>query len=85
MDSKHAHVEGNRNNNQAEETGKEMFEPKTRSNSLGVAEKNPELEEGKTADPCDGEEANPLNTDGGTETETAESPVRKPGKPKNSL
>ncbi|THW59526.1 hypothetical protein D6D20_06439 [Aureobasidium pullulans] len=51
-----------------------------RSNGLGVTEKNPELENSKTADPSNGEETDPLDTDSGSKAETAESQPEPPAR-----
>ncbi|KAI6763635.1 hypothetical protein HG531_013023 [Fusarium graminearum] len=69
VNGEHGHVESKRNDDQTEYSGHKMLAEKT-LHVLVVAEKNPELNEGEGANPSNGEESNPLDAHGDTQTET---------------
>ena len=71
VDGEESHVEGQWNNDQAKDASEEVFEPDSWGAVAGVAEKDPELEDGKRSNPCDGEESDPLDADSRTKTETS--------------
>jgi hypothetical protein len=70
VNCEHGHVEGDGNDNQTESASKEVLEPNSGGNILGVSEQDPQLEHGKRADPCDCEETNPLDAERGTESDS---------------
>lgn len=79
VDGEHAHVEGDGDDDQAEDASKQVLEPDTRCDSAGVGEENPELESSETADPSDCEESDPFDTGGGTKGETGRGEPEPPG------
>ena len=62
MDGEHAHVEGEGDDDEAEDAREEVLEPDARGHVARIAQQDPELEGGERAHPCDGEEADPLHT-----------------------
>ena len=70
VDREHAHVEGRRNDDQAEDAREEMLEPNPRRHVPGVAQQDPELERSQAADPGNGEQADPLDAHGRTQAHT---------------
>ena len=70
VDSKHAHVEADGDNDQAEDASKKMLKPHACADVPGISKENPELESGERSDPSNSEKANPLDTDGSTQAET---------------
>jgi len=71
MNAKHADVEGHGDDNQAECSGKEVLEPLSRSDVVGVSKQNPELQQGQDTDPCDGKQANPFDRDSCTQAKAS--------------
>lgn len=67
VDRKHSHVESDGDDDQAESASKEVLEPNSGGDVLGVSEEDPKLEHGKRAHPCDCEETNPLYAESSTE------------------
>lgn len=41
VDGEHGHVKGDRDNDETEDAGEQMIEPKTRSDVLGIAQQKP--------------------------------------------
>lgn len=62
VDTEHGHVKGDGDNDQAKQTGEKVLEPQSRRDRPCISEQDPELEKCQAADPCDGEESNPLHT-----------------------
>ena len=67
VDREHGHVKGDGDDDQAESASKEMLEPNSGGDILGVSEKNPKLEHSERTNPCDCEKTNPLDAECGTE------------------
>jgi len=78
MDSKHGHVKGDWDNDQAENASEEMLEPKSRGDILRISEENPQLQDGQAAHPGNGEQTDPFTTDSRTKTKTAHGEPRPP-------
>lgn len=78
MDREHGHVEGDGDDDQAEDASEEVFEPDAGGDILGVSEEDPQLEDGERPDPGDGEETDPFDTGGGTKGETSRSQPEPP-------
>lgn len=70
VDSEHGHVEGRGDDDQAEYTGQKVLGKETHSHRLGVTKENPELDQGQRSNPGNGEETNPLDAEGDTQTQT---------------
>jgi hypothetical protein len=68
VNGEHGHVKSKRNDDQTEYSGHEVLAEKTHGHVLVVAEKNPELNESEGANPSNGEESNPLDAHGDTQT-----------------
>jgi hypothetical protein len=80
VDSEHGHVESNRNDDQAESTGKKVLEPDSSGDVLRVSEQNPKLKSGQGSNPCDREEADPLDAEGSSKSNTRCSQPEPPGR-----
>ena len=70
MDGKHSHVESDWNDNQAENSGKDVLAHESRGDVLVVSKENPKLDDCQGADPCDGEKSNPLHADSCSKSES---------------
>lgn len=72
VDTKHGHVEGKRDDNQAESAGHEVLGERTRGDMLVVAKHNPELNQSQAANPGNGEQTNPLDASGNSQAKTGD-------------
>ena len=70
VDGEHAHVESDRNDDETERASKQVLEPNSGGDILGVSDKNPELQRSERTNPGNSEKANPLNAEGGSEGNT---------------
>lgn len=70
VDSEHGHVECNGDGDEAEGAGKQVLEPKARGDILGITQEKPQLESGQASNPGNGEQTNPLHTDGCSKTQS---------------
>lgn len=82
VDGKHGEVEGDGNDNEAEDSGHEVLGPETNRDVLVVAEQDPELDKGQGANPGNGEEANPLDAGSDAKTKTSHGEPEPPGNAK---
>jgi hypothetical protein len=71
MNREHGHIEGDWDNDQAEQASKEVLEPETGSGGPRVSEQDPELHQRQAANPCDCEQTNPLDTSCSSKTKTS--------------
>lgn len=78
VDGEHGHVKGDRDSDETEDAGEQMLEPKTRSDVLGVAQQKPQLEGSQAPNPSNGEQTNPLHTDGSSKTQSGHSQPEPP-------
>lgn len=78
VDGKHGHVEGDWDDDQAEDAGEEVLEPQTHGDILGVADEDPELQCGDRANPRNGEESDPLDTRRRSQAHTGSSQPKPP-------
>ena len=70
VDTEHGHIERDGDDNQAEQTGEEVLEPQSRSNGPSISKQHPELQKRQAANPCNGEESNPLYASCSPQTKT---------------
>ncbi len=66
VDAEHANVECDRDDNKAEDPRKQMLSPFSRCDIYAVSEQDPKLKDCQAADPGDGEEPNPFDTNSST-------------------
>lgn len=79
VDGEHGEVEGGGNDDEAEDASEKVLGEGWDADVFGITEQDPELDEGQGANPGNGEETNPLDAAGNTETEAGHGEPEPPG------